>query len=222
LILHSTRNAFVPVEHGRYLAEHIAGAQLVELDTDDHVPWATEADVVGEIEEFLTGTRKLTPSSRMLATVLFTDIVGSTEQARTLGDRSWTDLLENHDRIVQRQLDRYGGQLVKNTGDGVLAIFDGPARAVQGAGAIREALQQLGLQIRAGLHTGEIERRGEDVAGIAVHLAQRVQGRAAPGEILVSRTVVDLVAGSELRFEDRGGHELKGVLESWKLFAVTR
>ncbi len=222
LILHSNRNAFVPVEHGRYLAEHIAGARLVELDTADHVPWATEADMVGEIEEFLTGTRKLTPSSRMLATVLFTDIVGSTEQASTLGDRSWKDLLEKHDRVVLRQLDRYGGQLVKNTGDGVVAIFDGPARAVQCAGAVREALQQLGLQIRAGLHTGEIERRGEDVAGIAVHLAQRVQGRAAPGEILVSRTVVDLVAGSELRFEDRGEHELKGVPGSWKLFAVTR
>ena len=221
LILHSARNAFVPVEHGRYLAEHISGARLVELDTADHVPWATEADVVGEIEEFLTGTRKLMPSSRMLATVLFTDIVGSTEQASNLGDRSWKDLLENHDRIVQRQLNRYGGQLVKNTGDGVLATFDGPARAVQCAGAVREALQQLGLQIRAGIHTGEIERRGEDVAGIAVHLAQRVQGLATPGEILVSRTVVDLVAGSGLHFEDRGEHELRGVPGSWKLFAVT-
>jgi class 3 adenylate cyclase len=220
LIVHSTRNVFVPVAHGRYLAEHIPGARLVELDSADHVPWASEADVAGEIEEFLTGTRKLTPSSRMLATVLFTDIVGSTEQASNLGDRSWKDLLENHDRAVQRQLDRYGGQLVKNTGDGVLAIFDGPARAVQCAGALREALQQLGLQIRAGLHTGEIERRGEDVAGIAVHLAQRVQGRAEPGEILVSRTVVDLVAGSDLRFEDKGEHELKGVPGTWKLFAV--
>ena len=221
LVVHGRGNDFVPVAHGRYLAEHISGARLVELDTADHVPWATQADVVGEIEEFLTGTRKLMPSSRMLATVLFTDIVGSTEQASNLGDRSWKDLLENHDRIVQRQLDRYGGQLVKNTGDGALATFDGPARAVQCAGAVREALQQLGLQIRAGIHTGEIERREEDVAGIAVHLAQRVQGLAAPGEILVSRTVVDLVAGSELHFEDRGEHELRGVPGSWKLFAVT-
>ncbi len=220
LVVHSTRNAFVPVGHGRYLAEHIPGAQFVEVDTADHVPWASEADVAGEIEEFLTGTRTLAPSSRMLATVLFTDIVGSTEQASALGDRSWKDLLENHDRAVERQLRRYGGRLVKATGDGVLAIFDGPARAVQCAGAVREAVQQLGLQIRAGLHTGEIERRGEDVSGIAVHLAQRVQGRAEPGEILVSRTVVDLVAGSDLRFDDLGEYELKGVPGSWRLFSV--
>lgn len=220
LVVHSARNAFVPVEHGRYLAEHIPGAQFVELDTADHVSWASEADVAGEIEEFLTGTRTLAPSSRMFATVLFTDIVGSTEQVSSLGDRYWKDLLENHDRAVERQLRRYGGHLVKNTGDGVLAIFDGPARAVQCAGAVREAVQQLGLQIRAGLHAGEIERRGEDVSGIAVHLAQRVQGRAQPGEILVSRTVVDLVAGSDLRFDDRGEYGLKGVPGSWRLFSV--
>ena len=220
LVLHSTRNDFVPVGHGRYLAEHIPGAKFVELDTADHVPWASDADVAGEIEEFLTGTRTLAPSSRMLATVLFTDIVGSTEQVSSLGDRSWKDLLESHDRAVERQLRRYGGHLVKETGDGVLATFDGPARAVQCAGAVREAVQQLGLQIRAGLHTGEVERRGEDVSGIAVHLAQRVQGRAEPGEILVSRTVVDLVAGSDLRFDDRGEHELKGVAGPWRLFSV--
>jgi class 3 adenylate cyclase len=221
LIVHSARNAFVPVQWGRYLAEHIPNAQIVELDTADHVPWASNADIAGEIEEFLTGTRQLAPSSRMLATVLFTDIVGSTRHATALGDRSWKDLLESHDRAVERQLRRYGGQLVKHTGDGVLAIFDGPARAVQCAGAVREALQQLGLQIRAGLHTGEVERRGDDVSGVAVHLAQRVQGRAEPGEIRVSRTVVDLVAGSDLRFEDKGEHELKGVPGSWRLFAVS-
>ncbi|HXX91288.1 MAG TPA: adenylate/guanylate cyclase domain-containing protein [Acidimicrobiales bacterium] len=220
LVVHSTRNAFVPVKWGRYLAEHIPNAQFVEFDTADHVPWASDADIAGEIEEFLTGTRQLAPSSRMLATVLFTDIVGSTEHASAVGDRAWKDLLENHDRAVERQLRRYGGQLVKHTGDGVLAIFDGPARAVQCAGAVREALQQLGLQIRAGLHTGEVERRGEDVSGIAVHLAQRVQSKAEPGEILVSRTVVDLVAGSDLGFEDKGEHELKGVPGSWKLFTV--
>ena len=221
LVVHSTRDAFVPVEWGRYLAEHIPNAQLVELDSADHVPWASDADIAGEIEEFLTGTRQLAPSSRMLSTVLFTDIVGSTEQATTLGDRSWKEVLENHDRAVERQLRRYGGQLVKQTGDGVLATFDGPARAVQCAGAIREALQQLGVRIRAGLHTGEVERRGEDISGVAVHLAQRVQGRAEPGEILVSRTVVDLVAGSDLRFEDKGEHELKGVPGSWRLFTVS-
>ncbi len=221
LVLHSTRNAFVPVQWGRYLAEHIPNAEFIELDTADHVPWASNADIAGEIEEFLTGTRQLAPSSRMLATVLFTDIVGSTERATALGDRSWKELLESHDRAVERQLRRYGGQLVKHTGDGVLAIFDGPARAVQCAGAIREALEQLGLQIRAGLHTGEVERRGDDVSGVAVHLAQRVQGRAEPGEIRVSRTVVDLVAGSDLRFEDKGEHELKGVPGSWRLFAVS-
>jgi class 3 adenylate cyclase len=220
LVVHSTRNNFVPVGHGRYLAEHIPGAKFVELDSADHVPWASEADVAGEIEEFLTGARTLAPSSRMLATVLFTDIVGSTEQASSLGDRSWRDLLESHDTAIERQLRRYSGHLVKQTGDGVLATFDGPARAVQCAGAIREAVQQLGLQIRAGVHTGEIERRGEDVSGIAVHLAQRVQGRAEPGEILVSRTVVDLVAGSGLRFDDRGEHELKGVPGPWRLFSV--
>jgi class 3 adenylate cyclase len=156
----------------------------------------------------------------MLATVLFTDIVGSTEQASSQGDRSWRTVLENHDRAVERQLNRYGGQLVKNTGDGVMAVFDGPARAVQCAGAIREALQQIGLQIRAGIHTGEIERRGADIAGIAVHIAQRVQASAAPGQIRVSRTVVDLVAGSDLAFEDQGEHELKGVSGAWKLFSV--
>jgi class 3 adenylate cyclase len=220
LVVHSARNSFVPVEHGRYLAEHIPGAQLVELDTADHVPWASDADVAGEIEEFLTGTRTLAPSSRMLSTVLFTDIVGSTEQASSLGDRSWKDLLENHDRAVERQLRRDGGRLVKGTGDGVLATFDGPARAVQCAGAIREAVQQLGLEIRAGLHAGEVEWRGDDVSGIAVHLAQRVQARAEPGEILVSRTVVDLVAGSDLRFDDRGEHDLKGVPGPWRLFSV--
>jgi len=194
---------------------------MVELDSADHVPWASNADIAGEIEEFLTGTRQLAPSSRMLATVLFTDIVGSTERASALGDHSWKELLESHDRVVERQLRRYGGHLVKHTGDGILAIFDGPARAVQCAGAIREALRQLGLEIRAGLHTGEVERRGDDVSGVAVHLAQRVQGRAEPGEIRVSRTVVDLVAGSDLGFEDKGEYELKGVQGSWRLFAVS-
>ena len=156
----------------------------------------------------------------MLATVLFSDIVGSTEQAAALGDRAWTARLEQHDQAIDRQLARFGGHLVKRTGDGVLAIFDGPARAVHCAVAIRDVLRQQGIDVRVGLHTGEIERRGDDVAGIAVHLAQRVQGMAGPGEVLVSRTVVDLVVGSDLHFVDRGEHKLKGVPDVWRLFVV--
>jgi len=220
LVLHARDDRFCRADNGRYLAEHIDGARYVELDTADHVPWASSADIAGEIEEFLTGTRHMAPSDRLLATVLFSDIVGSTEQATALGDRAWTARLEQHDRAIDRQLARFGGHLVKRTGDGVLAIFDGPARAVQCAVAIRDALRQLGIDVRVGLHTGEIERRGDDVAGIAVHLAQRVQAKAHTEEVLVSRTVVDLVVGSELNFEDRGEHELKGVPGLWRLFAV--
>ena len=220
LVVHARNNQFVRVDHGRYLAAHIPGARFVEIDTADHVPWASDADFAGEIEEFLTGTRHVAPSDRLLATVLFTDIVGSTEQVSLLGDRVWTERLEQHDRAIDRQLPRFGGHLVKRTGDGVLVTFDGPARAVQCAIAIREAVLQLGLVVRVGVHTGEVERRGDDVAGIAVHLAQRIQSLARPGEILVSRTVVDLVVGSALRFEDRGEHEVRGVPGTWQLFAV--
>ena len=220
LVLHARDDQFCRVGNGRYLAEHIDGARYVELDTADHVPWASGADITGEIEEFLTGTRQMAPSDRLLATVLFSDIVGSTEQATALGDKAWTARLEQHDRAVDRQLARFGGHLVKRTGDGVLATFDGPARAVQCAVAIRDALRQLGIDVRVGVHTGEIERRGDDVAGIAVHLAQRVQAQAQGGEVLVSRTVVDLVVGSDLRFVDRGEYELKGLPGRWRLFAV--
>jgi class 3 adenylate cyclase len=173
------------------------------------------------IEEFLTGTRQMVPNDRMLATVLFSDIVGSTEQASALGDRTWGERLEQHDRTIDRQLVRFGGHLVKRTGDGILATFDSPARAVQCATTIRDAVRQLGLDVRVGLHAGEIERRSDDVGGIAVHLAQRVQGLASPGEVLVSRTVVDLVVGSDLLFEDRGEHELRGMPGTWRLFAVS-
>ena len=221
LVLHARDNRFCRVDNGRYLAEHVAGARYVELDTaDQHVPWASTADFTGEIEEFLTGTRQIAPSDRFLATVLFSDIVGSTEQVTTVGDRAWTARLEQHDRAIDRQLARFGGHLVKRTGDGVLAIFDGPARAVQCSVAIRDALRQLGIDVRIGLHTGEIERRGDDVAGIAIHLAQRVQAKAQPGEVLASRTVVDLVVGSDLNFADRGEHELKGLQGKWHLFVV--
>ena len=220
LVLHARDDQFCRVGNGRYLAEHIDGARYVELDTADHVPWASSADITGEIEEFLTGTRQMAPSDRLLATVLFSDIVGSTEQATALGDKAWTAQLEQHDRAVDRQLARFGGRLVKRTGDGVLATFDGPARAVQCAVAMRDALRQLGIDVRVGVHTGEIERRGDDVAGIAVHLAQRVEAQAQGGEVLVSRTVVDLVVGSDLRFVDRGEYELKGLPGLWRLFAV--
>jgi class 3 adenylate cyclase len=220
LVLHSRDNRFCRVDNGRYLAGHIDDARYVELDTADHVPWASSADVAGEIEEFLTGTRMMTPSDRLLATVLFSDIVGSTEQASALGDRAWTARLEQHDRAIDRQLARFGGHLVKRMGDGVLATFDGPARGVQCAVAIRDALRQLGIDVRVGLHTGEIERRGDDVAGVAVHLAQRVQAKAQSGEVLVSRTVVDLVVGSDLQFADRGEYELKGIPDKWRLFVV--
>jgi class 3 adenylate cyclase len=220
LVLHARGNEFCRVGHGHYLAEHIPGARYVELDSADHVPWASDADFPGEIEEFLTGTRQLAPSARLLATVLLSDIVGSTEQATELGDRAWKQRLELHDRAVDRQLARFGGHLVKRTGDGVLATFDGPARAVQCATAIRDAVRQLGFDVRVGVHTGEIEVRGDDIAGMAVHIAARVSALAGPGEVLVSRTVTDLVAGSEIRFVDRGEHDLKGVPGTRQLFAV--
>jgi class 3 adenylate cyclase len=221
LVLHARDNAFVRVGHGRYLADHIGGARYVELPTAEHVPWASDADVTGEIEEFLTGARHMPVSDRFLATILFTDIVGSTEMAADLGDQRWRDRLDLHDRAVERQLVRFGGHVVKTTGDGTLATFDGPARAIAGATAIRDAVRQLGLDVRIGVHTGEVERRGDDVAGIAVHLAQRVQSTAEPGEVLVSRTVVDLVVGSGIEFDDRGEHELKGLPGAWRLFAVS-
>jgi class 3 adenylate cyclase len=220
LVIHAASDRFVRVDHGRYLAEHIHGAHYVELATGDHVPWAAEVDFTGEIEEFLTGTRHVVVSDRLLSTVLFTDIVGSTQHAAAIGDQRWRERLQQHDLAVERQIKRFGGRLVKNIGDGVLATFDGPARAISCALTIRDAVRQLGLEVRVGLHTGEIERRGDDVAGIAVHLAQRVMDTAMPGEVLVSRTVVDLVAGSGIEFVDRGEHQLRGIPGSWRLHAV--
>jgi class 3 adenylate cyclase/pimeloyl-ACP methyl ester carboxylesterase len=220
LVVHSRDCAWVRVAQGRYLAEHIPQARYIELPTADQIPWAMTSDVTGEIEEFVTGSRRLPTPQRLLATVLFTDIVESTTLAAAMGDRAWTTRLEEHDRLVARQILRFGGELVKNLGDGTLATFDGPARAILCTTAVRDAVRQLGLELRAGLHTGEVELRGDDVFGIAVHLAQRVSARAEPGEVLVSRTVVDLVVGSGIRFHDRGEHELKGVPGPWKLFAV--
>jgi class 3 adenylate cyclase len=214
-------NAYIRAGHGRYLAERIPAARYVELGTADHVPWVCAGDITGEVEEFLTGTRHVPASHRPLAAVLFTDIVGSTERAALLGDRAWTERLDQHDEMAERQIRRFAGRFVKSTGDGTLATFDGPARAIQCALAIRDALHQLGLDIRAGVHIGEIELRADDVAGIAVHIAQRVSSLAGPGDVLVSRTVVDLVAGSDLAFDDRGEHEMKGVPGDWRLFAAT-
>ena len=176
--------------------------------------------MLGEIEEFLTGARGTSNTDRMLATILFTDIVDSTKRAAGTGDRRWRELLDNHDRMAGRQVHRFGGRQVKTTGDGILATFDGPARAIQCGLALCEGARQLGMEVRVGLHTGEVERRGDDVAGIGVHIAARVQACAQPGEVWVSRTVTDLVTGSAIVFSDRGEHQLKGVPGAWQLFAV--
>jgi class 3 adenylate cyclase len=211
----------VQVATGHYIAEQIPGARFVELPGDDHLPWAGDWQaLVGEIEEFLTGERGIADVDRVLATVMFTDIVGSTERAAELGDRRWRDLLASHDSLVRGQLERHRGREVKTVGDGFLATFDGPARAIRCATAIHDDVQGLGVAIRAGLHTGECEVIGDDVGGMAVHIGARVGAQAKPGEVLVSSTVKDLVVGSGFAFEDRGAHELKGVPGEWRLFAV--
>jgi class 3 adenylate cyclase len=218
LVLHSRDNNYVRAAHGRYLVEHLAHATYIEMDSADHLPWVGDTDFVGEIEEFLTGTRNIPPTNRRLATVVFTDIVHSTDEVQRLGDRHWRDRLDQHDQVATRQVLRFGGRVVKTTGDGLLATFDGPARAIECANTIRDAVAQLGITIRAGLHAGEIEQRGNDIAGIAVHTAQRICSAAEPGETLVSRTVADLVAGSGISFVDRGEHTLKGLHETWHLY----
>src|SRR5215212_8691155 len=221
LVLHRRDFALLPIEHGRYLAEHIPNARLVELPgADGPLTWETPELTLDAVEEFLTGVRQTAPATRVLATVLFTDIVASTERASELGDRRWRDLLEVHDDIGRRLVEQWGGRVVKSTGDGLLATFDGPGRAIACAVGLREQLGDIDLQIRAGLHTGEVEVRGDDVGGIAVHIAARILGEAAPGEILVSRTVRDLVAGSDRTLTDRGPRRLKGVEGDWQLFAV--
>ena len=220
LVLHRADEALA--DASRYVAERIPGARVVELPGGDHMPWLGDQDaVLDEIEEFLTGTRPHPALNRVLATVLFTDIVGSTELLADLGDRRWRDLLEQHNTVVRRELGRFRGRELNTAGDGFLASFDGPARAVACAVAIRDAGRALGLQIRFGLHTGELELAGTEVRGIAVHTGARVAAKAGPGEVLASSTVKDLVAGSGLEFEDRGSHELKGVPGEWQLYAVS-
>jgi pimeloyl-ACP methyl ester carboxylesterase len=209
------------VEGGRYMAERIPGVKYVELPGDDHVPWVGDVEaVLGEVEEFLTGVRHTREPDRVLATVLFADIVGSTEKAAVLGDRRWRELLDGYYAVARRELPRFRGREIDTAGDGFFAAFDGPARAVRYAQAIGSGIRPLGVEIRAGLHTGECEVIGEKVGGIAVHIGARVASHARAGEVLVSSTVRDLVAGSGLQFEDRGAHMLKGVPGEWRLFAV--
>ena len=220
LVIHRRDDMALPVANGRWLAEHIAGAQYVEVDGQDHVPWMGDQDAfLDPMEEFLCGTHHR-EIDRVLATVLFTDIVDSTGTAAKLGDRRWGAVLDAHDVLAAREVTRHGGRIVKTTGDGLLATFDGPARAIRCARVLTEELAKQGVEIRAGLHTGEVELRGDDVGGIAVHIGARVEAAASPGEILVSRTVKDLVAGSGIGFADRGIHSLKGVPEEWQLYAV--
>jgi class 3 adenylate cyclase len=205
----------------RYLGAHIPGAKVVELPGSDYFPYLGDQDaILDEIEEFLTGVRPVHALDRALATVLFTDIVSSTERAAALGDDAWTRILDRHDAVVAREVERHRGRRINTTGDGMLATFDGPARAVRCAQAICEGVRPLGIEVRAGLHTGEIELRGADIGGIAVHIGQRVSALAGPSEVLVSSTVKDLVAGSGIRFTDRGAHVLKGVPDQWRVFAV--
>jgi class 3 adenylate cyclase len=224
LVIHRTEDVAINVEGGRYLAKHIPGARYMELPGKDHPPWIGDnaMEIADAIGEFLTGARASVPVDRVLATVLFTDIVGSTEKAAALGDRRWRDILDNHHATIRRNLTRFRGHEIKTTGDGILATFDGPARGVRCACAIADEVRPLGIEVRAGLHTGECEMIDDDVGGIAVHIGARVAALAGASEVLVSGTVKDLVAGSGLRFDDRGSQSLKGVPGEWRIFAVER
>ena len=221
LVLHRRDDFAVPVDNGRYLAEKIPNARLVELDGADHIPFLGDWQAVEEeIEEFVTGARRPREKTRVLSTILFTDLVGSTERATKLGDRAWRAVLDDFDRVVRKEIEKSQGRLVKQTGDGHFATFDGPARAIRAACGIRAAVGDLGLDIRSGLHTGEVEVFGDDLGGIAVHIGARVSSLAEAGEVLVSGAIPPLVAGSGLTFTERGVHELRGVDGKWTLYSV--
>jgi class 3 adenylate cyclase/pimeloyl-ACP methyl ester carboxylesterase len=221
LILHRVDYPWFRIEHGRYLADHIAGARLVELPgADGPLPWEHPELALDAIEEFLTGKLGRADATRAVTTLLFTDIVRSTEWAGAVGDERWREFLTLHDDAARRTTAAFGGRVVKTTGDGILATFDGPRRAIRACAALRRELRRLGLEIRSGIHTGEVEKRDDDVSGIAVHIAARVMAAAGDGEILVSRTVRDLIAGSEVELEDRGVRQLKGIGGDWLLYAV--
>jgi class 3 adenylate cyclase len=222
LVLHREGDTDSHWEEGRYLAEHIPNARFIKLEGGVHVPWIDSDQILDEVEEFVTGVRPTRIEERVLSTVLFTDLVGSTEKARQLGDRAWAELLERHHVIVQDQLGRQSGEQIDTAGDGVFALFDGPARAIRCALAVHDAVGRLGLEVRAGVHTGEVERpRGGAPRGIAVHVGARVVAAAGAGEVLVTATTRDLVAGSGIEFEDRGEFELKGLGEKRRLYAAT-
>jgi class 3 adenylate cyclase len=221
LVLHRSGDRWYSVAEAQYLADHIPGARLMVLPGDDHICWwGDQESLIGEIQEFLIGTRSGPPTERVLLTVVLIDIVGSTEKAAALGDQKWKDVLQQHDIIVRRELKNFGGQEIKATGDGFLLSFTGPTRAIQCMLAIRQELEKLSLSIRAGIHTGECERRNDDLSGLAVHIAARISSKASPNTILVSSTVKDLVVGSGIRFSDRGTHLLKGIPGEWTLFTV--
>jgi class 3 adenylate cyclase len=221
LVMHRRDDTFIDFRHGEYIASKIPNARFVALEGSDNLFSIGDVDsFVGEVEEFLTGSRYQREPDRMLATVLFTDICDSTKRAADLGDAAWRQLLEQHDRLVRRALERHRGREVKRTGDGFLATFDGPARALRCASSIAEGVRSLGIEVRAGLHTGEVEVMNGDIGGLAVHIGARVMGAAGPSEVLVSSTVKDLVVGSGIAFAERGSHELKGVPGEWRLFSV--
>ena len=223
LVLHRINASFIPVGHGRYVAEHIAGSRYIELPGADSLYWVGDtAPLLDQIEEFITGVRGGSDAERVLATIVFTDIVGSTERAAVLGDDRWRDTLDNHDTIVRHELQRFGGREVNTAGDGFVATFASPSAAIACADEIVDAVRALGIEVRVGIHAGEVEVRGADVAGLAVHIGARVAAVAGPSEVMVSSTVRDIVSGSRHRFAERGEYELKGVPDQWRLYSLIR